>query len=78
VAAPRWGELLGAAALAGPVAGGLLGLAGWLSGGPLGSGRLAATGPTGWQVALVGAVVVALGTALAAAAAQVLLVARRR
>jgi hypothetical protein len=78
VAAPRWGELLGAAALAGPVAGGLLGLAGWLSGGSLGSGRLAVTGPTGWQVALVGAVVVALGTVLAAAAAQVLLVARRR
>jgi hypothetical protein len=77
-AAPGWGELLGSAALAGPVAGGLLGLAGWLSGGPLGSGRLAVTGPTGWQVALVGAVEVALGTVLAAAAAQVLLVARRR
>jgi hypothetical protein len=71
-------ELLGAAALAGPVAGILLGLSAWASGGALGSGRLAVTGPVGWQVALVGAVVIALGGLIAAVATRVLMSGRRR
>jgi hypothetical protein len=75
---PGWAELLGAAALAGPVAGGLLGLASWASSGALGSGRLAVTGPVGWQVAAVGAVVVALGGLIAAAATRVLMTGRHR
>jgi hypothetical protein len=75
---PGWLEVLGAAALAGPVAGGLLGLAGWISGGPLGNGRLAQTGPVGWQVALVGAVVVTLGALIGSAASHALIGARRR
>jgi hypothetical protein len=70
---PGWTALLGAAALAGPVAGSLLGLAAWLSGGPLGSGRLAVIGPAAWTVALVGALVVALGALIAAAGTRVLI-----
>jgi hypothetical protein len=50
----------------------LLGLASWASGGPLGSGRLAVTGPVGWQVAWVGALVVAVGAVLATIGARVL------
>jgi hypothetical protein len=69
---PGWRELLGGAALAGPVAGVLLGLASWVSGGPLGSGRLAVTGPVGWKVAWVGALVVAVGAVLATVGARVL------
>jgi hypothetical protein len=75
---PGWGELLGACALAGPVGGILLGLAALASGGALGSGRLAVTGPIGWQVAAVSAVVVALGAIIAAATTQVLMSGRRR
>jgi hypothetical protein len=75
---PGWAGLLGAAALAGPVAGALLGLAGWASGGSLSSGRLAVTGPVGWQVAGIGAVVVALGALIATAATRVLMSGRRR
>jgi len=70
---PGWAELLGAAALAGPVGGGLLAMAAWASGGPLGSGRLAVIGPVGWQVGLVGAVVIALGAVIAGTATQVLM-----
>jgi hypothetical protein len=77
VPAPTWGALLGAAAAAGPAAGILLGLAAWASGGPLGSGRLAATGPTGWSVGLVGALVIAVGAVIAAAATRVLAGGRR-
>ena len=69
---PGWAALLGAAVLAGPVAGALLGLAGWVSGGPLGSGRLAVTGPVGWTVAVVAAGVVAFGALIATAGARVL------
>jgi hypothetical protein len=65
--APGWAGLLGAAALAGPVAGGLLGLAAAVSGGPLGSGRLAVTGPSPLPVAVVGTLVVAVGAVLAGA-----------
>jgi hypothetical protein len=74
--APDWLPLLGAAALAGPAAGVLLGLVGWFSGGPLGSGRLAVIGPTGWTVGLVAAGVVALGAVIASAATRVLSAAR--
>jgi hypothetical protein len=61
-----WRPLLVAAALTGPVAGVLLGIAALLSGGPLGAGRLAAVGPSAWQVALACAAGVTL-TALAGA-----------
>ncbi|OLB79838.1 MAG: hypothetical protein AUI14_09125 [Actinobacteria bacterium 13_2_20CM_2_71_6] len=74
---PGWPALLASGALAGPVAGGLLGLVGWASGGPIGSGRLAVTGPVGWEVASVGAVVVALGVLIASAATRVLIGTRR-
>jgi hypothetical protein len=70
---PGWGALLGSAALAGPVGGLLVGLACWASGGALGAARLAAIGPVGWQVGLVGAVVVALGMVIASAATRVLM-----
>jgi hypothetical protein len=70
---PGWPALLGAALLAGPVAGALLGLAAWVSGGPLGSGRLAVTGPVGWEVAAVGAGVVAVGAVIATAGTRVLI-----
>jgi hypothetical protein len=75
--APTWGGLLGAAALAGPVAGLALGLLAWASGGPLGGGRLAVTGPIGWQVGLVATGVVAVGTLIATSATYVLIGARR-
>jgi hypothetical protein len=57
-----WPRLFLAAALAGPVAGVLLGLAALASGGPLGDGRLADIGPVGWQVAAVSSGVLASGT----------------
>ncbi len=53
------------AALAGPAAGLLMAVVATLSGGPLGGRRLAAVGPSGWQVGLALAVEVAAG-ALAA------------
>jgi hypothetical protein len=70
IAAVGWGPLLGAAATAGPVAAVLLGLAAAVSGGSLGAGRLARIGPVGWQVALVAAVVVAVGAMIGAAAVR--------
>jgi Family of unknown function (DUF6350) len=69
-ARPAWGLVLGAAALAGPVAGAALGALAWLSGGALGDGRMSAIGPVPWQVALVGAAVVAVSASLGAAAAR--------
>jgi len=65
-----WPRLLGAAALAGPVAGVVLGTAAYASAGPLGAGRLAVMGPVAWQVALVATGVVALGAVLGAASAR--------
>ncbi|GAB3798739.1 cell division protein PerM [Micromonospora zhanjiangensis] len=65
-----WGPLLGAAATAGPVAAVLLGLAALVSGGSLGAGRLARIGPVSWQVALVAALVVAVGAMIGAAAVR--------
>jgi Family of unknown function (DUF6350) len=68
--------LIAAAVLAGPMAGALLQVVGWASAGGLGSGRLAVMGPTGWQMGLVAAAVVALGCTLGVAGAR--LVATRR
>jgi hypothetical protein len=66
----RWGTVLLAAALAGPVAGiALQGLCAYASG-AAGSGRLTLVGCTGWRVALFAAVVVTFGSAVAAVAAR--------
>lgn len=71
-----WGSLLGAAAIAGPVAGLLLGLAGWASGGGLGSGRLGQLGPDPWWLVLIGTGMVAFGAMAAAASTRVLVAVR--
>jgi hypothetical protein len=74
-AAPLWGFVAGAAT------GALAGLAAAFSGGPLGDGRLAAVGPSGWQVGLVGVLQIGVTAALTAAAANWLILrraARRR
>ncbi|MET7877131.1 cell division protein PerM [Micromonospora profundi] len=68
----RWGGLLAPAALAGPVAGVLLGVAAAVSGGPLGAGRLAQVGPVAWQVGVVTAAVITAGALLGAAATRTL------
>ncbi|MFF5179550.1 DUF6350 family protein [Micromonospora sp. NPDC000316] len=68
----RWAGLLAPAALAGPVAGVLLGVAAAISGGPLGAGRLAQVGPVAWQVGVVAAGVIAVGALLGAAATRAL------
>ena len=67
---PGWPELLGAAALAGPVAGLLLGLLALVSGGSLGAGRLAQIGPVPWQVAAVATAVVSVSALIGAAASR--------
>jgi hypothetical protein len=72
-----WGGLLGAAMLAGPVAGVLLAVASMLSSGSLGDGRLAQVGPYTVWVAALAALVVAVGAALAAASTKLVLGARR-
>ncbi|XTZ15920.1 cell division protein PerM [Micromonospora echinospora] len=66
----HWGPLLGTAALAGPVAGLLVGAAAAVSGGPLGGGRLAEVGPVAWQVTAVATAVVTVGALLGAAATR--------
>lgn len=65
-----WPGLLGAAAVAGPVAGVLFGFVAHVSGGPLGGGRLSVVGPVAWQVGLVAAGVVAAGAVVGAAATR--------
>jgi hypothetical protein len=65
-----WSGLLPAAALAGPVAGLVLGLACAVSSGPLGGGRLAQVGPAAGQVGLVAAGVVVVGAILGTVAAR--------
>jgi Family of unknown function (DUF6350) len=65
-----WSELLVAAALAGPVAGLVLGLASAASSGPLGGGRLAEVGPAAVQVGMVAAGVVMVGALLGTVAAR--------
>jgi Family of unknown function (DUF6350) len=69
-AAPLWGFLTGMAA------GGLVGLAAAFSGGPLGDGRLAAVGPSGWQVGLVAMLQIGVTAALTAWAANWLILRR--
>ncbi|MEJ3743806.1 DUF6350 family protein [Actinomycetes bacterium KLBMP 9797] len=69
--AARWPALLGAATLAGPVAGLVLGGAALVSSGPFGDGRLAQIGPVAWHVAVAGTVVVALGAMIGAAATRI-------
>ena len=74
-AAPLWGFVAGAAT------GALAGLAAAFSGGPLGDGRLAAVGPSGWQVGLIAVLQIGVTAALTAAAANWLILrraARRR
>jgi Family of unknown function (DUF6350) len=63
-AAPLWGFAAGAAA------GVLAGLAAAFSGGSLGDGRLAAVGPSGFQVGLVAILEIGVTAALSAAAAN--------
>ena len=69
-AGPGWRPLLGAAALAGPVAGLLLGAVAAASAGALGEGRMAQLGPVAWQVGLMAAVVIAAGAVAGAAAGR--------
>jgi hypothetical protein len=69
-AALAWPVLLGSAAMAGPVAGLLLGVAAFASAGSLGGGRLADIGPVPWQVAAISAGVIAVGAMVGAAAAR--------
>jgi Family of unknown function (DUF6350) len=69
-AAPLWGFAAGTAA------GLVTGLAATFSGGPLGDGRLAAVGPSGLQTGLVAILEIGVTAALAAGAANWLIVAR--
>jgi hypothetical protein len=75
--ATSWGGMLGAAALAGPVAGLLLQLTAFASAGAMGSGRLAQMGPSGWGIGLVATLAVSIGAVLGAAAARALSARRR-
>jgi Family of unknown function (DUF6350) len=63
-AAPLWGFGCGTCT------GALLGALAAFSGGPLGDGRLAAVGPSGWQVAVVAALQVGVAAAVAAGVAN--------
>jgi hypothetical protein len=69
-AQPPWPRVIGAALIAGPVTGLVLGGLAWLSGGALGNGRMSQIGPVAWQVALVAMVVVGISTTIGAAAAR--------
>jgi hypothetical protein len=69
-AAPLWGFTAGTAA------GVLAGLAAAFAGGPLGDGRLSAVGPSGFRVGLVAILEVGITAALAAAAANWLMLRR--
>ena len=69
-AEPSWSLVLGAAVLAGPVAGLVLGLLGLDVRRPLGAGRLSEIGPVPWQVALVATGVIAVSASIGAAAAR--------
>jgi Family of unknown function (DUF6350) len=66
-AAPLWGFVSGAAS------GCVVGVLAAFAGGPLGSGRLAAVGPSGWQVSLVAVLEMGVTAAVAAGAANWLL-----
>jgi hypothetical protein len=67
---PGWALVVGAAVLAGPTAGLVLGLLAWFSSGSLGDGRLADIGPSFWPVALTATVVVTVTASIGAAAAR--------
>jgi hypothetical protein len=71
-AAPLWGMATGVGA------GALLGLLAVFSGGPLGAGRLAAVGPSGWQVAAVGCLELGIGAAVAAGVTNFIVLRRAR
>jgi putative intracellular protease/amidase len=71
-AAPLWGMASGV------VAGGLLGVVAAFSGGPLGNGRLAAVGPSAWQVAAVGCLELGIGAAISAGAVNYFTIRRVR
>ncbi len=62
----EWGNLLGAAVVAGPVAGLLLQFFGFAAAGALGAGRLVSMGEVTWWVGLLGAIVVSVGCVVAA------------
>ena len=70
-AAALWGFAAGAAT------GAAAGLAAAFSGGPLGDGRLAAVGPSGWQVGLVAMLEIGVTAALTAAVTNWLMFRRR-
>jgi hypothetical protein len=70
-AAALWGFAAGAAT------GALAGVAAAFAGGPLGDGRLAAVGPSGWQVGLVAMLEIGVTAALTAAAATWLMFRRK-
>jgi len=63
-AAPAWGLVCGV------VSGGLLALLAAASGGPLGDGRLAAVGPSPWQIGIVGALEIGVAAAVTAGVAN--------
>jgi hypothetical protein len=69
-AAPLWGFAAGTAT------GALAGLGAAFAGGPLGDGRLASVGPSGFQVGLVAVLEIGITAALAAAAANWLILRR--
>ncbi len=62
--APLWGLACGAAV------GAVLGVLAAFSGGPLGNGRLAAVGPSGWQVGAVAALEIGISSAVTAGIAN--------
>jgi hypothetical protein len=68
-----WVPLLGAAALAGPVAGLLLGLVSIAASGSVGGGGLEQVGPRAGEVAFVAMLMVAIGAVLATAATKIAL-----
>jgi hypothetical protein len=65
-AAPVWGLVCGV------VSGGVLALLAAASGGPLGDGRLAAVGPSPWQIGVVGALEIGVAAAVTAGIANYL------
>jgi hypothetical protein len=70
--APLWGLACGAAT------GAVLGVLAAFSGGPLGDGRLAAVGPSGWQVGAVAALEIGIASAVTAGIANWLRLGGRR
>lgn len=70
-ALPSWAEHVGAAVLAGLVAGVLIQTVAVAAAGALGSGRLAALGPGGWRPGVFATVVVGLGALVGAAAVRI-------